>query len=269
MDTLSTDAGTRTGHFPHTLGVIIARAGSKGFPGKHTKMLLDKPVVAYSIEAALESRRIDHVIVTTDDPGVQAVANKYESKGVWVVGRPADLANDTATVDSAARFGTDRAEELWGFQAAIIVILYGNIPIRPPGLIDMAVEHLVTRGGSSVQSYAPVGKHHPDWMIRLEDGDKVVLNCKKAIYRRQDLIPMFVPTGAVLAVTRESLYRKPEHDQDFHCFLGKDRRGFVHPQSDLIVDVDTRRDLFVAEAILRFLRENDQHAGKQNADLLV
>jgi CMP-N,N'-diacetyllegionaminic acid synthase len=255
------------GTYVPVLGVIIARAGSKGLPSKHTRLLMGKPLIAYSIEAALNAKNLDHVLVTTDDMEVQQVAKQYD--GVWVIGRPSELATDTATVDCAARFGTDRAEELYGFRAQVIALLYGNIPIRPPGLIDMSVAHLLVHGGSSVQSYAPVGKHHPDWMVRLEEGDKVVLNCKKAIYRRQDLTPMFVPTGAVVTMWRDSLYRKPEHAGDFHCFLGTDRRGFVHPQSDLIVDVDTQRDMFVAEAILRFMKENQANAAKQDTSLLV
>jgi CMP-N-acetylneuraminic acid synthetase len=248
-----------------TLGVIIARSGSKGLPGKHTRMLLGKPVIAYAIEAALKARTLDQVIVTSDDAEVCRIAREY---GVWVVGRPDELANDTATVDAAARFAVDRAEELHGFNADAIALLYGNIPIRPDGLIDLAMKNLLTQGGDSVQSYSPVGKFHPDWMIRLED-DKVVLNCKKAIYRRQDLTPMFIPNGAVIAVTRESLYRQPAHAEDFHCFLGTDRRGVVHPESDLIVDIDERRDLFIAEAILRLIRENQENAAKQDASILV
>ncbi|MFA5864641.1 MAG: acylneuraminate cytidylyltransferase family protein [Phycisphaerae bacterium] len=259
------DAGGQT-HVP-TLGVIIARSGSKGLPGKHTRMLLDKPLIGYTIESALNSKSLDHIIVTSDDPKVQKIANDYD--GVWVVGRPTDLADDKATVDSAARFGTDRAEELYGFRAEVTVLLYGNIPIRPTGLIDMAVRHLLTSGGDSVQSYTPVGKHHPDWMVRLENDDRVVLNCKKAIYRRQDLTPMFIPNGAVLAIRRESLYRKPEHAEDFHCFLGTDRRGIVGPDSDLIVDIDERRDLYMAEAILRFIQENRENASQQAKGLLV
>ncbi len=249
-----------------TLGVIIARGGSKGLPGKHIRQLLGKPVIAYSIEAALKSRSLDHIIVSSDDAQVLQIARDY---GIWVVGRPQELAGDTATVDSAARYATDRAEELHGFRADAIALLYGNIPIRPDGLIDMAMEHLINCGGDSVQSYSPVGKNHPDWMIRLQDGDRVVLNCKKAIYRRQDLTPMFIPNGAVLAITRESLYRRPEHAEDFHCFLGKDRRGIVHPESDLIVDIDERRDLFVAEAVLRMMQENQENAAKQDATILV
>jgi CMP-N-acetylneuraminic acid synthetase len=248
-----------------TLGVIIARGGSKGLTGKHTRLILGKPVVAYSIEAALSSKTLNKVVVTSDDPEVRRIAQEY---GVWVLDRPAELAGDTATVDSAARYAVDRVEELYGFHADAIALLYGNIPIRPAGLIDQAVNHLLTQGGDSVQSYSPVGKMHPDWMVRL-DGDKVILNCSKPIYRRQNLTPMFIPNGAVLAITRESLYRKPAHAEDFHCFLGKDRRGVVHPESDLIVDIDERRDLFIAEAIMRFMQENQDHAAKQNASVLV
>jgi len=244
---------------PKVLATIIARAGSKGLPGKHTQLLLGSPVIAYSIEAALAAERLDRVILTSDDAQVLEIAGGYD---IWTVGRPDRLASDTATVDAAARFGCDRASEMFGFHADIIVILYGNIPVRPPGLIDMAVNHLLDRGGDSVQSYSPVGKWHPDWMIQLEDGDRVVLNRQRHTHRRQNLRPMFMPNGAVIAVTRRSLYRLPEHADDFHAFLGEDRRGFVHPDSDWIVDVDTPRDLCTAEAVLRLIREqaDDRYA---------
>ncbi len=248
------------------LGVIIARAGSRGLPGKNKRMLLGKPVIAYTIESALKSKLLDAIIVTSDDPDVQEIASRYE--GVWVVGRPAELAKDTATVDSAARFGCERAEELYGFYADIVVLLYGNIPIRPDGLIDLAIEELINKGGDSVQSYSPVGKFHPDWMVMLENG-RVKLNCPNHPYRRQDLRPMFIPNGAVLVMTRESLYRKPEHEKDFHAFLGKDRRGVVHPDSELIVDIDTIKDLYVAEGILRMLKEQEVDVAEQDKAILV
>ncbi len=248
------------------LGVIIARAGSTGLPGKNKRMLLGKPVIAYTIEAALKSETLDAIIVTSDDADVREIANGYE--GVWVTGRPAELATDTAPVDAAARFGCERAEELYGFHANIIVLLYGNIPIRPDGLIDLAVNELITKGGDSVQTYSPVGKFHPDWMITLEEG-RVKLNCPNHPYRRQDLRPMFIPNGAVLAIKRESLYRKPEHEKDFHAFLGKDRRGVVHPESELIVDIDTMKDLYIAEGILRMLKEQESDVSRQGKTVLV
>lgn len=233
------------------VGVIIARAGSKGLAGKHTRLLCGKPVIAYTIEAALAAARLDKIVLTSDDPQVLEIATGY---GISVLDRPAELASDTATVDAAVRYACDQLMARDGLRGDIVVILNGNIPIRPPGLIDMAIEHLLKHGGDSVQSYSPVGKMHPDWMVTLA-GDRVALNCEKAIYRRQDLRPMFMPNGGVLVITRQSLYRPPDHPEDFHAFLGKDRRGIVHPDSDLIVDIDQASDLYVAEAVLRSLQE--------------
>ncbi len=247
------------------LGVVIARAGSTGLPHKNTRMLLGKPVIGYTIEAALKSRCLDQIIITSDDMKVREVASGY---GVWVVGRPAELATDTAPVEWAAQYGCERAEELYGFRADVIVILYGNIPVRPDGLIDMAVESLLEDGGDSVQSYSQVGKFHPDWMVMLEDG-KVKLNCPNHPHRRQDLRPMYMPNGAVLAVRRESLYRKPEDDKNHHTFLGKDRRGIVHPNSKFIVDIDELKDLYMAEGILRMLKETKEDAETKDEVILV
>jgi len=250
---------------PRVLGVIIARAGSKGLRGKHRRMLLNKPVVAYTIEAALAARSLDGLILTSDDPVVREVADSY---GVWSVGRPEDLASDTATVPAAALYGQEQAREKYGFDADITVILYGAIPLRPAGLIDMAVEHLLTSGGDSVQSYSPVGKMHPDWMVKLEDGDRVVLNCPNHPYRRQDLRPMYMPNGAVLVTRSELLREQAHHPEDPYVFLGRDRRGVVHPQSHLIVDVDTPMDFYVAEAILKTLQEENDEAHEKQAVLV-
>ncbi len=233
------------------LAVIIARKGSTGLRRKNVRELLGKPVIAYTIESALKSKLLDAIILTSDDEQAREIGKKYP---IWVVGRPAELATDTATVDSAARWGYKMAEELYGFSADIVVLLYGNIPYRPDDLIDQAVEHLIRFGGDSVQSYSPVGKFHPDWMVKLE-GDKVILNNPHHPYRRQDLTPMFVPNGAVIVVKKESLFSKPKHDKDFHAFLGEDRRGIVHPDSKYIVDIDELKDLYIAEGILRMFKE--------------
>jgi N-acylneuraminate cytidylyltransferase len=234
-----------------TLAIILARAGSKGLPDKCVRMLLGRPVIAYTFDHAAAARLVSAVVLTTDSEPAKALAR---AAGVAVVDRPADLAADTATVDSAARHAVEAWEQTNGRPVDAVVLLYGNIPVRADGVIDRAIEHLRTSGANSVRTVAPVGKHHPDWLHRL-DGDRMAQYRVNSIYRRQDLTPLYYHDGAVVAVTRAALFGALRTPDDHQSFLGADRRAIVQRCEDA-VDIDEPIDLYLAEAVLRAGRES-------------
>ncbi|MHC4792675.1 MAG: NTP transferase domain-containing protein [Planctomycetia bacterium] len=220
--------------------VVIGRAGSKGLPRKHVRLVGGVPMIARSVGHALASRRVGRVLCSTDG---EAIASAAAAGGAEVLLRPAVLASDHATVDAGVR----HAIETSGDDSEVVVILYGSIPIRPDDLIDRAVERLVDTGADSVQSYSPVGKHHPFWTCRVGDDGRVAAWQENDVFRRQDLPPAFIPDGGVIAVRRDSLFQvDPEHP---HAFLGRDRRGVLN-EAGAVIDVDDEIDLLVAEAIL-------------------
>lgn len=220
--------------------VVIGRAGSKGLPGKNALPVGGMPMIARSVGHARQARTIGRVLCSTDGSEIAAAA---DAAGAEIMLRPEELADDLATVDSAVRHAVEAA----GDEAGIVVVLYGNIPIRPDGLLDRAVDRLVASGADSVQSYSPVGKHHPWWTCRLGVDGQVSPWEPNTAYRRQDLPPAHIPDGGVIAVTRASLFTvepgKP------HAFLGEDRRGVINPEGS-VVDVDDEIDLLVAEAMI-------------------
>jgi N-acylneuraminate cytidylyltransferase len=222
------------------LAVVIGRAGSKGLPRKNALPVAGVPMIARSVRFALASREIDRVIVSTDGDEIARIAR---DEGVEVFLRPEGVSNDQATVDSAVR----HAVSACGSQAGVVVILYGNVPVRPADLADRAVRHLRDTGADSVQSYYRVGKTHPYWMSRLDGDGRVSQFIENRIYRRQELPPLFMPDGGVIAVRRESLFDVREGEP--HAFFGTDRRGIETREGD-VVDVDSALDLAVAEAIL-------------------
>lgn len=234
------------------LAIILARAGSKGLPGKNLAIVGGRPCALWTIDDALGAKSVSRIAVSTDAPELQALA--FE-RGVDVVARPAGLATDTATVDDAARHAAASLGERGGDP---IVILYANVPVRPAGLIDRAVGQIIETGADSVQSYAPVGKHHPWWTARIDassgavrawEGD--VLN--HGVFRRQDLPPAYVPDGGVLVVTRSALFHRVAGVAPGpHAFFGKERRAVTNPEG-AVVDIDSRLDLLVADATLREL----------------
>jgi N-acylneuraminate cytidylyltransferase len=235
--------------------IILARAGSKGVPGKNVRAVAGKPCIAWTILHAQRSARVGRVVVSTDDATAAGVAR---AMGAEVVERPADLAHDTARVDDAARHAVRELERGQGGPGAPgtpLVILYANVPVRPADLTDRALALLDEGGCDSVQSYQGVGKHHPWWTARLGEGGRVVpwegevLN--HGVFRRQDLPAAFVPDGGVIALTRAALMLEVAGVADGpHAFFGKDRRGVVNPEGS-VVDIDTEIDLLVADALLR------------------
>jgi N-acylneuraminate cytidylyltransferase len=248
------------------LAIILARKGSTGVPGKNVAPLGpgDRPCCEWTIDAALSASRVGVVALSTDDERAAAIAR---DRGIAVVDRPPELADATATIDAAARHaveelqrrgtwnGGDREKEgkdTWGG----IVILYANVPVRPAGLIDRALDVLERTGCDSVQSYAPVGKHHPWWtarvdqeMGRVQPWEGHTLN--HGVHRRQDLPPAYVPDGGVIALTRRALFLEVAGvEPGPHAFFGLDRRGVVTGEGE-VIDIDSPIDLLVADAVLR------------------
>ena len=242
-----------TAAFP-AVAVILARAGSTGVPGKNVAPLAGKPCIMWTIEQALRARGVALVAVSTDDP---RAAREAQRSGCAVVTRPAALASAKATVDDAARHAVLNLEQQRLIApGAPIVILYANVPVRPPDLIDDALALLRSTGCDSVQSYALVGKHHPWWTARMDartglvrPWEGKVLN--HGVFRRQDLPPAYIPDGGIIALTREALFCRIKGVRPGpHAFLGTDRRGIISPQGS-VVDIDSPIDLLVANAVLR------------------
>ncbi len=227
------------------VAIILARAGSKGVPGKNSAPVAGRPCAGWTIEHAKSAQTVTRTAMSTDDAQLQELG---VALGIDVVARPADLANDSARVDDAARHA---ATALGIAGDALVVILYANVPVRPADLIDRCVAACIETGADSVQSYAPVGKHHPYWTCRLaEDSAQVTPwegdTLNNGVHRRQDLPEAFIPDGGCLVVTMASLMNPLPGP---HGFFGSDRRG-VRTNEGEVIDIDSPIDLIVADAIL-------------------
>jgi CMP-N,N'-diacetyllegionaminic acid synthase len=239
------------------IGVILARAGSKGVPGKNHRPIAGKPCVAWTIDAA-RSARLATLCVSTDDPAVAEIARRA---GCRVIDRPPELASDTARVDDAARHALAELATIRPFMdpRTPVALLYANVPVRPAGIIERAVAMLVREQCDSVQSYQPVGKYHPWWTAVIDETSGVVApwptvdgntRLNHGCFRRQDLPAAFVPDGAALVCTAAALNLQIAGvESGPHAFFGRDRRGVVSPAGS-VVDIDSPIDVIVAEAIL-------------------
>lgn len=250
---------------PRAVAIVLARAGSKGVPGKNRALVGGRPCAAWTIEHAQRSSLVHAVALSTDDPHLREIAL---SMGAIALERPPALASDQARVDDAARDAIarlDRCGVISPDPKLPVVILYANVPVRPADLTDRAIRLLLGTNADSVQSFAPAGKHHPWWTARVDpstgalagfDGGPLFHN----VFRRQDLPPAFIPDGGVLVVTREALeLRVPDVAPGPHAFMGRDRRGVITGEGD-VVDIDAPIDLAVADALLSARAAHRAHA---------
>lgn len=208
------------------LAVIPARAGSKGIPNKNIRFINGKPIIAYSIENAKQSKLITDIVVTTDSPEVKIIAKQM---GVSCRERPKELCGDEVTLDAVI---CDAAQDA---QADYIVTMQPTSPTLKTETLDDAISYCIKEKLDTVISAI----NHPHLAWTKENG------VKKAMYRerrnRQYLPPYYMETGAFLITkssaltvssrigTKVDVYEVPEHEA---------------------IDIDTFEDLRCAETIL-------------------
>ena len=173
------------------LAVIPARGGSKGIPGKNLQHVGGLSLVARSVRAALNSRKVERVVVSTDD---DAIALEAQSHGAEVVRRPAAIAGDTASSESALLHALDTLEQQ-GPLPPQLVFLQCTSPFTSGGQIDRVLEALEDPKINS--AFAVMPWHGFLWR---NDGRGINHDPQQPRQRRQDLEPAFLETGAIYAM---------------------------------------------------------------------
>ena len=218
------------------LALIVARGGSKGLPRKNIMMAGGKPLIAWSIRAAQNSKYIDRLIISSDDNEIISVANTFGCDAPFV--RPSELANDEATTYDVAMHAIETIDECFD----VLVVLQPTSPLRIAEDIDRCIQSSLSTGSSV--SLVETDKS-PYWMYRLPTESLMVplLQPEKAILRRQDAPPVFVLNGAVYAVDCNWLKRNGSfiNDDTIPCVMPKDRS----------LDIDTRDDFEILERSLK------------------
>jgi N-acylneuraminate cytidylyltransferase len=131
---------------PAVLALIPARGGSKSLPRKNILPLQGKPLIAHTIEDALQSKRIQRVIVTTDSEEIANIAREYGAEVPFL--RPAELAGDASVDIEYLRHALEWLAENENYHPALIATLRPTEPIRQPATIDRAIETLIDHPGA-------------------------------------------------------------------------------------------------------------------------
>jgi len=214
------------------VAVIPARGGSRRLPGKNLMPIAGKPLLVHTVEQALASVRVDAVLVSTDDADIAAVAREA---GAEVVDRPAELAGDRATSESAVLHALDA----YSGPADIAVLLQATSPVRRPGDIDAAVALVVDGDYDSVFSAVP--GHVWLWEER-PDGMHSVSYDWRSRPRSQDQHPQLLEDGSIY-VTRCALLRASGNR------LGG-RIGVHRMDVDSAIDLDDADQVHALEAAM-------------------
>lgn len=184
------------------IGIIPARSGSKGLPGKNTRLLCGKPLIVWSIEKALRSRYLDRVIVTTDGEDIAAIARNAGAEVPFM--RPAALASDVASSYDVIRHTLSTLTPL---VFDYTVLLEPTSPLREDDDIDRALEALdqSQRHFDSVVTLGEVHEH-PSIMKKLNGQtiEPFVPNMWMP-NRRQDASAAFFPYGVAYVAKTKTL----------------------------------------------------------------
>lgn len=229
------------------LCVLAARGNSKRVPNKNIRMLLGKPLMAYTLEKALESQLCSKVVVSTDNSEIVAIAKNY---GVRVIKRPDDLALDTSAIDDALRHAVRHVEKKDGFIADIAVLLQANVPVRKDREIDEVVSRLISNDKITAVATAYAIDQRPEWMKLIDSKTGLAKPFMEPtnLYRQQDLPELYLFDGAIIAV-RTKVLMKTEGIKKSHAFLGKEVYMMVH-EKKYTIEIDEEEDFELASFYL-------------------
>ena len=224
-----------------TLGITLARGGSKGVQGKNIKNLAGKPLLAYTIEEALKCTLLDCYVVSTDSEEIATIAKRY---GAEVIMRPKRLAQDHTPTLDALLHALEHTENEHDENYDIVADIRCTNPFKTVFDIDGAIDKLVGTGADAVIGVCKVNHHHPS-RLKIIFRDRLVdIWPEPETGNRQDLTPdVYVRNGSVYVVRRAGL------EEGIHIKLSDNVRPWIMPE-ERSLNIDTEMDFLTATALM-------------------
>ena len=218
--------------------IIPARGGSKGIPNKNLKDLLGKPLIAYSIECALNSKYINRVIVSTDSSEIAEVSKKYGAEVPFL--RPAELATDSSPVIDTFIYTIERLEKGEGLIIDNFIVLQPTSPLRTTKDLDEAIELFIKKRADSVVSFT--SEEHPIyWHKYLGDDGRLEDFISSSISRRQDYRKTYYPNGAIYVFRKALILQRNYYSDNTYAYIMPRNRS---------IDIDYQEDFDYIEYLM-------------------
>lgn len=224
------------------IGVVPARGGSKGIPRKNIRLLGGKPLIKYTIDAALRCPLVTELVVSTDDREIQRIALECGAKAPFL--RPAELATDGALAVPTIQHAVAEMEKRKGLEYDYIIMLQPTTPLRESEDIKEAMERLMKSDADGIISVVDVDNWHPMKMKKFVDG--LLVDYQRPPVEnppRQSLPRVYMVNGAIYATKREVFMKRS-------TFKGEKCLGYIMPP-ERSVNIDSEPDFIVAEFYLR------------------
>jgi len=222
------------------IAIIPARGGSKRIPQKNITDFHGKPMIAWTIKAALESGLFDRILVSTDDSLIAEVSRRA---GAEVPFLRTGCADDYATVSEATIFALRQAMAHWQEQYQVVVQLMANCPLRTSKDIKSLVSVFETKQRSAQISCFEYGWMNPWWAATIDEVGRPAQIFSEALTQRsQDLPKLYCPTGAVWISTAQALLTHRTFYSPNHTFEPMSQKSAI--------DIDDYDDLKMAQALV-------------------
>ena len=233
---------------PLCLAVIPARGGSKRIPGKNIRDLCGKPIISYTIEAAVQSGVFSRIIVSTDSDEIASVAKEHGAEVPFI--RQASLADDHTPVSLVTVDALERLDPN-GMIYQSVAQLMPNCPLRTDEDIKDSYQQFVETQTASPISITRYGWLNPWWAMTRDHEMRVAfLRDIDPSVRSQDLPELFCPTGAIWWAKADVLRREK-------TFYGVGRTGWEIPWQRA-VDIDTEDDWQLAELLMQARQQKSE-----------
>jgi CMP-N,N'-diacetyllegionaminic acid synthase len=219
------------------LTLITARGGSKRVPKKNIKNLSGKPLLCWSIEAALNNSYICDILVSTDDKEIADIAKENGAMVPWL--RPKELSSDGASSVDAALHALDWYEKNYGVVDGLL-LLQPTSPFRTEETISKAIELFKKDKERAVISVSPA-RDHPMWCYKIEDEKIVPFIEKKGEHLMSQDLPMaYITNGSIYIISSEQL-------RATKSFYPENSRPMIMERFEEGLDIDTEWDWKIAE----------------------
>jgi CMP-N-acetylneuraminic acid synthetase len=232
-----------------TLGVILARGGSKGIPKKNIVDVNGIPLIAHTIQAAIKSKIFSNLVVSTDCKKIADVSKLWGASVPFM--RPDELAQDHVWSRDALKHAVLESEKIYKVTYDYVIELPCVAPLRNENHIKEVHNLLINNKVDSVTSVCQMADKHPVRMKRIVNGilkDFCTEFPEGEGSRRQDLEPCYIRNGAIYAMTRNCIVNK---------FSRHGSGSLAYVMDELSsVNIDTQLDLIVARSLLKARSES-------------